>query len=303
MSEPHKTTTDGNLGLADYCRAHVHPTAATADGPPAPETAAVGANPPAAVPPGGPSSSNGTATDPKGAGANGPVVEAAPASDTAPPRPPTAPADAIANVRAEPSATTAPSQSPGPAALVLTADPFGPPSLLPGENRQDFDQLLAGISDAVKPVDFIDKLLVRSAVDLTFESIRLRRLKPQLLRATMHKAMADLLRPYYTDAEDFAFKWVVRDKVVMTKIDGMLAGIRISLDTVVAKALSMRLEEYSHIDRLISSNDARREAVFREIDRRHAVFAKTLRHAVQEAEDAEFEVIEADALAGGTARE
>src|SRR5262245_56487499 len=51
------------------------------------------------------------------------------------------------------------------------------------------------------------------------------------------------------------------------------------------------LDRIERIDRLIANVESRRNRVFREIDRRRA-FARSLRDAIQKAEDAEFEVIE-----------
>jgi hypothetical protein len=61
---------------------------------------------------------------------------------------------------------------------------FGPPLLLEGEDVAAYDELLARICAAVKPVDVIDEMFVADVVFLQWEILRLRRLKTTLIRAT-----------------------------------------------------------------------------------------------------------------------
>src|SRR5262249_11149110 len=58
---------------------------------------------------------------------------------------------------------------------------FGPPPLLAGEDAAGYDELLAGISFAVKPSDVIEEIWVRDIVDLTWEIFRCRRIKTKVL--------------------------------------------------------------------------------------------------------------------------
>jgi hypothetical protein len=61
--------------------------------------------------------------------------------------------------------------------------PFGPPPLYEGEDASAYDDLLAQISAAVKPADILEDIWVRDVVDLLWESLRLRRLKANLMTA------------------------------------------------------------------------------------------------------------------------
>jgi hypothetical protein len=54
---------------------------------------------------------------------------------------------------------------------------FGSPQLIYGEDRADYDALLASICAAVKPTDFVEDMLVNDIAYLQWEILRLRRLK------------------------------------------------------------------------------------------------------------------------------
>ena len=70
---------------------------------------------------------------------------------------------------------------------------FGPPPLIEGEDAAAYDQLLARIFAAVKPVDIIDEMFTADVVSLEWEVLRLRRLKWSLIRAPALEALEDFL--------------------------------------------------------------------------------------------------------------
>src|SRR6476619_5778270 len=70
---------------------------------------------------------------------------------------------------------------------------FGPPPLIEGEDTAAYDQLLARICAAVKPVDIIDEMFTADVVSLEWEVLRLRRLKWSLIRAPALQALEDFL--------------------------------------------------------------------------------------------------------------
>ena len=71
---------------------------------------------------------------------------------------------------------------------------FGPPPLLEGEDAAAYDQLLARIYAAVKPLDIIDEIFVDDVVFSEWEVLRLRRLKSSLIRARGLEALEGFLR-------------------------------------------------------------------------------------------------------------
>src|SRR5262245_62172146 len=66
---------------------------------------------------------------------------------------------------------------------------FGPPLLLEGEDAEAYDELLARMCAAVKPVDVIDEMLIADIVALEWEVLRWRRLKRTLMREPGLKAL------------------------------------------------------------------------------------------------------------------
>jgi hypothetical protein len=70
---------------------------------------------------------------------------------------------------------------------------FGPPPVIEGEDAAAYDQLLACICAAVKPVDIIDEIFIADVVPSEWEVLRLRRLKWSLIRERALEALEDLL--------------------------------------------------------------------------------------------------------------
>jgi hypothetical protein len=70
---------------------------------------------------------------------------------------------------------------------------FGEPLLLEGEDAAAYDQLLARICAAVKPVDVIDEMLIVDMVSLEWEVLRWRRLKSSLIRTCGLEALEGFL--------------------------------------------------------------------------------------------------------------
>ena len=66
---------------------------------------------------------------------------------------------------------------------------FGPPLLLEGEDAAAYDQLLARLCAAVKPVDIIDEIFIGDVAALEWEVLKWRRLKWTLMRETGFEAL------------------------------------------------------------------------------------------------------------------
>jgi hypothetical protein len=83
-----------------------------------------------------------------------------------------------------------------------------------------------------------------------------------------------------------------REPDAVTLVQDLLSRAGVSMDALVADALTKNLEDIERIDRLVTIAESRRNFILREIDRRRAVLGETLRRGVQEIEHAEFRVIE-----------
>ena len=91
---------------------------------------------------------------------------------------------------------------------------FGPPLVLEGEDAAAYDQLLARICAAVKPVDIIDEMFIADVVSLEWEVLRWRRLKWTLLRAIEFERLQELVAKRL-DYDHYALykEYFVRDLV------------------------------------------------------------------------------------------
>src|SRR5262245_33878795 len=91
--------------------------------------------------------------------------------------------------------------------------------------------------------------------------------------------------------ERIAVQWFEGDPKVLALLKGLETNkVTLPMTTSIDAAFVAELDRIERIDRLIAAVESRRNAVFREIDRRRA-FARSLRDAIQKAEDAEFEII------------
>jgi hypothetical protein len=70
---------------------------------------------------------------------------------------------------------------------------FGEPQLLEGEDAAAYDELLARIRAAVKPVDIVEEMFIADVVTLEWELLRWRRLKLGLIRARVLEALKAFL--------------------------------------------------------------------------------------------------------------
>jgi hypothetical protein len=192
----------------------------------------------------------------------------------------------------DPESSTTPTSLPERAGRLAL---FGRPPLLKGEDTAAYDELLARISGAVKPADIFEEIWIRDIVDLVWEAFRLRRLKANLMTAVAHVALEDILEPLlgWTDAHDLAKAWAARERAAIERVDELLASAGLTMDAVMAQALSLKLNDIERIDRMIATAEGRRNAILRELDRHRTTWGQNLRRTVQEIEEAEIKVIEA----------
>jgi hypothetical protein len=193
--------------------------------------------------------------------------------------------------------STYPESSTTPASLPERAGRlalFGPPPLLEGEDAAAYDELLVRISGAVKPTDIFEEIWIRDIVDLVWEAFRLRRLKANLIAAAAHNGLERVLDPLigWQGASDLAEAWAARQRSAIKRVDKLLASAGLTMDAVMAQALSLKLDDIERIDRMIATAEGRRNTILREVDRHRTTWGQNLRQAVQQIESAEIKVIE-----------
>ena len=155
---------------------------------------------------------------------------------------------------------------------VISADEqlilLGEPQLLAGEDAAAYDQLLAHICAAVKPVDIIEKMFITDLVALEWEVLRWRRLKSSLIRARGLKALKNFLEEkldYERYSDDFeahlteilqdnlpkdqadsartlASKCARNESGAIDKVNGILARIGLKMGNILQDARANKAE-------------------------------------------------------------
>jgi hypothetical protein len=177
---------------------------------------------------------------------------------------------------------------------------FGPPPLFEGEDAKAYDELLTRISTVVKPADILEDIWVRDLVDLTWDVIRLRRLKANVMMVNAHKGLSEILAPLVgsSEAETLAEAWAASKSDVAKEVDKALASAGLSMHAVMAQTLSLKLDDIERIEHMTAIAEARRNTTLREIDRHRETLGEKLRRAVEQLEDRQLRVIESSSIDG-----
>lgn len=165
--------------------------------------------------------------------------------------------------------------------------------LFAGEDEIAYDQLLARVFAAVKPADVIEEIWIQDIADLSWEVVRLRRLKAELLTSSAHKGLRRVLNALLGDqeAQNLTQQWAAQIPEALEEVKGILAGADMTMDVVMVQTLSVVIDQFERVDRMIMSAEMRRNAALREIDRHRSALAGTLRRATNDVEEAEFEIV------------
>lgn len=175
------------------------------------------------------------------------------------------------------------------------ADLLGPPPVILGEDARKFEELQARITAAVRPREAIEEIWVRDVVDLTWEVLRLRRLKASLLLTCAHAGLVRVLKPIVgsTEAEQMAAPWAKREAAAVAKVKKLLTTSELTDDAIMAETLTLKLEQTERFEAMIAAAETRLAAALREVDRHRDALARVLRATVEDIEDAEFEEVPA----------
>jgi hypothetical protein len=169
-----------------------------------------------------------------------------------------------------------------------------PAPLATGEDPATYDDLLARVAAAVKPNGVIEDLLVRDAVDDSWEVLRLRRYKAGYLAVCRRDGMATVLAGLgEVMSNTLARSWAAREPTALADVRERMAVAGLDHDAVMGSAFAKHINEFDRIERLIGVAMARRAATLREISHHRAELAEQLAAATQMAavEDAEFTVV------------
>jgi hypothetical protein len=156
---------------------------------------------------------------------------------------------------------------------------FGPPPILDSEDADAYEALHDRVRAAMAPADVIEELWVRDVVDLTWEALRLRRLKAKLMAVARPRALSAILRDLVVDARrrQLVDGWIAGKRSARTGIERTLADAGLDETAVEAVMLSQNLDDIERIDRMIMQAEVRRHGVLRESDRHRDASTRRLR--------------------------
>ena len=179
---------------------------------------------------------------------------------------------------------------------------IAPAPLLPGESEADYVNLIARIVAVAKPSDAIEEILTRDAIDLTWEILRLRRMKVGLLRASMGSGIESVMRSLGynpVSAREIAAGWAAGEKSAKNEVARALRKAQLTMEDVMAKTLEGEIDSFERFDRMLASSEARRNNALREIERHRAALGAAVRQAIDGVQDAEFRDVDTGEEGGG----
>jgi hypothetical protein len=180
---------------------------------------------------------------------------------------------------------------------------IAPAPLLPGEQEAEYVTHVARIVAVAKPRDAIEEILTRDAIDLTWEILRLRRMKVGLLRASMGSGIERVMRSLgynFVSAGEIATSWAAGEKTAKNEVAAALKKAQLTMEDVMAETLEGKIDSFERFDRMLASSEARRNNALREIERHRAALGAALRQAIDEVQDAEFRDVDTGEVAGGS---
>ena len=178
---------------------------------------------------------------------------------------------------------------------------IAPAPLLPGEQEADYAEFALAIVKDARPKDAIEDLLTRDVIDLSWEVLRLRRLKAGLLRgATSSRIYQVMCRLGYEDeyAGELAANWAAGKKAAQKTVAAALQKAQVTMEDVMAETLEGKIDSFERFDRLLASSEARRNNARQEIERHRAALGAAMRQAMDEIPDAEFRDIDTGEVGG-----
>ena len=187
-------------------------------------------------------------------------------------------------------------------AVVNRVVSIAPTPLLPGEQEADYAEFALAIVKAAHPKDAIEEFLTRDVIDLSWEVLRLRRLKAGLLRAAISSSIYRVMsRLGYK--EEYALLEAChqlggRKKAAKKEVAGALQKAQLTMEDVMAETLEGKINSFERFDRLLASSEARRNNALREIERHRAALGSAVRQAIDEIQDAEFRDVDTGEVGG-----
>ncbi len=178
---------------------------------------------------------------------------------------------------------------------------LGPSWIIEGEDPERYEKVLAEVGAAAQPIDFIDWLLVKDIVDLTWEIQRTHLQRERLMQTERLSSLQTVIFSilYSENGSSYAVKndptvsriaakWARGDIKGVKRVDELLAQAGLSMGDVDLQSLSTQSQEFDRLDERDERLAGRRDEILRQIERRRSGWAKLVRRASEEIIEGEF---------------
>jgi hypothetical protein len=174
---------------------------------------------------------------------------------------------------------------------IAVQDKFGPSPLTEGEDARQYDEIQTRFLATIKPKDVLEEMWTRDVVDLTWETLRMRRLKAGLLTSVMSEGVDKILKLLldWEQAHELSEAWSARDPDAIKAVDALLAARGQTMELAAARGFEARIDIFERIDRMAMAAEARRNSALRELERHRASLAQALRQASDDVIEAEYQ--------------
>jgi hypothetical protein len=173
-----------------------------------------------------------------------------------------------------------------------SAVPLPPASLANGEDGAAYERLAARIRAAVAPANIIEEIWARDVADLTWDVVRLRRLKAGLYTIGAGDGMTQILcglEQHAITGKLRAKEWAARKPAALAEVNTQLSAAGLDMGDVATSTFAVRIDQFDRIERMLAAAEVRRAAALHAIDNRRA--AERARAAVPPIEEGEFTLV------------
>ena len=166
--------------------------------------------------------------------------------------------------------------------LTASDEFFDQPPLLAGEDGAAYVNLLGKGRASIKPHDVLEEVATRDFVDITWEILRLRRMRQPVIVAGYSAALEKILTPSveFLRLRSLRDKWLSGDDDAKQKVAEVMERAGLTMTDLQARAIDEKIDTIERIDRMTAQAEHRRRLVIDELDRRRDVLARRLREAV-----------------------
>jgi len=164
---------------------------------------------------------------------------------------------------------------------------FGHAPTLKTEDEEIYWNCMERVVKCVEPQDIIEWLWLKDVVDLSWEILRLRRLKIDLVEIDREDQNATIEWEREHADEPYVDLLGRSTPPTPAQIEACKNKPLLDTQTDSAKLLFKHIEEYEGIEKLLTSAELRRDRILREIDLRRDHMGQRLRAASDELLDAQ----------------